>query len=107
MVLLNIEVLMIWMMGNIYILMTIHTIIIIIEMKYLIFSFDFGDDDIKPLAYDSEGKPLNCGELVTVNEDKNGNVNSYLLIIYKYFYNFQYNVKRCMFHYVLCIVIIN
>lgn len=52
--------------------------------KFLIFSFDFGDDDVKPLAYDSEGKPLNCGELVTVNEETNGNVNNYLLYSFKF-----------------------
>lgn len=36
--------------------------------------FDFGDDEIKPLAYDSEGKPLNCGDLIPVNEENNGNI---------------------------------
>ncbi|VVC31959.1 Nucleolar protein 14 [Cinara cedri] len=35
--------------------------------------FDFGDDEIQPLAYDSEGKPLNCGDLVPVNEDNDAN----------------------------------
>lgn len=38
------------------------------------FRFDFGDDDVQPLAYDSEGKPLNCGDLIAVNEENNGNV---------------------------------
>jgi len=36
------------------------------------FSFDFGDKEIQPLAYNSEGKPLNCGDLIAVNEN-NGN----------------------------------
>lgn len=83
MVLLNIGVLTIWMMGKNYVLMSVDIIIIIIiEMKFLIFSFDFGDDDVKPLAYNSEGKPLNCGELVTVNEGDDGNVNNFLLYSY-------------------------
>ncbi|XP_050435803.1 nucleolar protein 14 [Adelges cooleyi] len=33
--------------------------------------FDFGDDDVKPLAYNSEGKPLNCGDLISVNNEEN------------------------------------
>lgn len=37
--------------------------------------FDFGDDDVQPLAYDSEGKPLNCGDLIAVNEETNGLIN--------------------------------
>ncbi|XP_050534140.1 nucleolar protein 14 [Daktulosphaira vitifoliae] len=32
--------------------------------------FDFGDDDVQPLAYNAEGKPLNCGDLVPVNNDE-------------------------------------
>lgn len=77
MVLLNIGVLTIWMMGNNvrFSIFRCSLMTIIIEIKYLIFSFDFGDDDVKPLAYNSEGKPLNCGELVTVNEETNGNYN--------------------------------
>lgn len=48
------------------------------------FSFDFGDDEIQPLAYNSEGKPLNS-DLISVNEEENGNmysnfVNKYYII---------------------------
>ncbi|KAF0762760.1 nucleolar protein 14 isoform X1 [Aphis craccivora] len=32
--------------------------------------FDFGDDEIQPLAYNSEGKPLNS-DLISVNEEQN------------------------------------
>jgi len=39
------------------------------------FSFDFGDDEIQPLAYNSEGKPLNS-DLISVNEEQNGNMYS-------------------------------
>lgn len=43
-------------------------------MNEFIFSFDFGDDGIQPLAYGSEGKPLNCGDLASVSkEEHNGN----------------------------------
>lgn len=37
------------------------------------FSFDFGDDEIQPLAYNSDGKPLNT-DLISVNEEQNGNI---------------------------------
>lgn len=47
-------------------------------MNEFIFSFDFGDDGIQPLAYDSEGKPLNCGDLTSVSEEHNGNFNCIL-----------------------------
>ncbi|KAL4141856.1 hypothetical protein QTP88_004412 [Uroleucon formosanum] len=33
--------------------------------------FDFGDDEIQPLAYNSEGKPLNT-DLSSANEEENG-----------------------------------
>jgi len=37
------------------------------------FRFDFGDDEIQPLAYNSEGKPLNT-DLISVNEEQNGKI---------------------------------
>lgn len=47
---------------------------VIILIEIFIFSFDFGDDEIKPLAYDLEGKPLNCGDLIAVNDENDGNI---------------------------------
>jgi len=38
-----------------------------------LFRFDFGEDDILPLAYNSEGKPLNT-DLISVNEEENGKI---------------------------------
>lgn len=45
------------------------------------FSFDFGDDEIQPLAYNSEGKPLNT-DLISANEEENGDI--YLHFMNKY-----------------------
>jgi len=50
-------------------------------VKLLIFSFDFGDDEIQPLAYNSEGKPLNT-DLISANEEQNGDI--YLHFMNKY-----------------------
>jgi len=55
--------------------------IITFIVKLLMFSFDFGDDEIQPLAYNSEGKPLNT-DLISINEEQNGDI--YLHFMNKY-----------------------
>lgn len=63
---------MIWMMGMRYITFKFAFKSLKSLMYWYIFSFDFGNDEIQPLAYDSEGKPLNCGDLIPVIEEENG-----------------------------------
>lgn len=67
-----------------------HTDILI--NLYIIFSFDFGDDEVQPLAYDSEGKPLNCGDLITVNEDNGNLFINQLLVIFLNICRFETNL---------------